>query len=75
MRVSAISAMASLQSDPEKGLMKLKLPLEILILEKMQRSFRPCQFFFSLSKNQNIDNMDESRDEQYEIQFNANDSV
>ena len=38
--------MASLQSDPEKGLMKLKLPLEILILEKMQRSFRPCQFFF-----------------------------
>ena len=39
--------MASLQSDPEKGLMKLKLPLEILILEKMQRSFRPCQFFSS----------------------------
>ena len=50
MRVSAISAMASLQSDPEKGLMKLKLPLEILILEKMQRSFRPCQFFFLLVK-------------------------
>ena len=30
-----------------KSLMKLKLPLEILILEKMQRSFRPCQFFSS----------------------------